>query len=244
MSRSGGNTTAVNYTGTFDLQYDAKSGLYYVDDLATKTGIADITAKMYGNFGEGANFTIDCTVVIRGVAQDDSTTELVRRQGLKEFPAEYIFEPSATSFNWDNTRNVVSMHDGYYNWQPYFARSSIQVAEFENDYVRSATDDLGIVRGERTASTAKFMSDYSNLSDMSSAFGNDAILPLADYHNPTYRPTYTAGSGYIPSIGTTNDVVILTEACIGKTYDLRNVIPWKTFFPGCYCNNAPLTIYN
>jgi hypothetical protein len=88
------------------------------------------------------------------------------------------------------------------------------------------------------------MSDYSNLSDVSSAFGSDAILPLADYHNPTYRPTYTAGSGYIPSNGTTNDVVILTEACIGKTYDLRNVIPWKTFFPGCYCNNAPLTIYN
>ena len=78
-----------------------------------------------------------------------------------------------------------------------------------------------------------------------SVFNGDAIAPLTLWRSDTYYPKYTtpyvSNDSFISE--TPEAVAILTEACIGKTYDLRNAVPWKTFFPGCYCVDAPLELY-
>ena len=219
---------------TVDMSYDAVSQLYYVDDLATKMGVSDLGCG-YGTVDNNeVEYDYRVGLVITGVDQNNAATTIISKT-YSSFPFGKVFAAN----------NVYGSNDiskYYYGWQPYFARSSIQVAEAENDYVRNTTDTLPYVRSSRA--TAKFMSDYPSLVSLRTVFGNDAVTPLANYFSNTYHETYE--TSYDPAGGTDalDAIVILTEACIGKTYDLRGAIPWKSFFPGCYCVDAPLNVYN
>jgi hypothetical protein len=231
MTRSG-NGPSINYNSTFDMLYDSKSQLYYVDDLATKTGIADINCPMYGDPDDLEQYgNLSFTITISGVDQSNTSTELIEYES-DEFPDGRILTESNSS--------GVEIVSHYYGWQPYFTRGSIQVAEFENDYVRNTTDSLPYVRGSR--SYPEFMSDYTNMVGVLSVFGGDAVAPVSQQLSPLVNTVYE--TSFDPSSGTTGAIAVLTEACIGKTYDLRNAVPWKTFFPGCYCVDAPLSLYD
>ena len=63
---------------------------------------------------------------------------------------------------------------------------------------------------------------------------NDGVYTYTSYKSD-YLGT-GAGSGR-------NSSVILSRGCIGNTYDLRDVIPWKTYFPGCFYTGEPLELY-
>ena len=60
--------------------------------------------------------------------------------------------------------------------------------------------------------------------------------PFADFISSNYPLAFPYGTSRY-------GLDSVTEDCIGKTYDLRDVIPWKTYFPSCFCNNAPLELY-
>lgn len=228
------NDVVVNSVDqTFDMTFDSKSQLYYVDNLAGKLNIPDFGCRYFNDGNDDVKeYSYSGTATIYGVAQDNSTTEVVN----------FSYDPCYSKIRSSTNTYGVEISSYYYNWEPYFALSSIQVAEFENDYVRTTKDDLPYVRSSRW--TAKFMSDYPSLTSIKQVFGNDAITPLCEHFCSEYYDTYT--TSYDPVNGTPgiDAVVILTEACIGKTYDLRNAVPWKAFFPSCYCVDTPLSIYD
>jgi hypothetical protein len=217
----------------FDMSFDPRTQLYYVDNLADKLNIPDFSCLYF--YDENNNrclYTTDCYINAYGVSPDNSTTKI----------REWVFSPAAGRIYAPSDSEGVPIPSSYYGWQPFFTRSSIQVAEFENDYVRITKDNLPYVRESRYQ--AKFMSDYTSMTSIPSVFGDDAVTPVNSNFSPKYYSTYR--TNYDPTDGTPGieAVVVLTEACIGKTYDLRNALPWKAFFPSCYCVDAPLNIYD
>ena len=223
-----------------DMQYDAKSQLYYVDDLAGKSGVADFNCMRYREdpSEDSIEYEQDVNITISGVQGDNTVTTLGTYHAY-EFPDGLILALDGNSFD------TIDVVEHYRSWEPFFARRSIQVAEFENDYIRSTKDELQYVKTTRNYKNVYFLSDYTNMVNVLSVFNGDAIAPLTLWRSDTYYPKYTtpyvSNDSFISE--TPEAVAILTEACIGKTYDLRNAVPWKTFFPGCYCVDAPLELY-
>jgi hypothetical protein len=234
LTRTGQQMDPQNFDQTFDMLYDAKSQLYYVDDLATKV-VSDINCKYYTvtSAGDTSSYNASFTITITGVDQNNDATELKRYTG-DTFPDGVVLVP--------NSSNLEDFMAHYSGWEPYFARSSIQVAEFENDYIRNTTDSLPYIRESR--SEPKFLSDCPYEQDIVQSFGNDIVRPLTNDASPYYTKTYATEFDRQEGVNSNNAVAILTEACIGKTYDLRYALPWKTFFPSCFCTDSPLSVHN
>ena len=224
-------------TGTLSesLDYDVVNSLYY------KENVGD---DVFNALDQQGTYTVYINLV--GVRSDnDDEVELYTQTGTIDYPyyITNILDETITYLRFvensytEMTEPIslsIGSWSGYAGWKPIFSRGSIQVAEFEVDYVRNNKTYLPYIHDERGSSNDYFMSDYPNTDSVMETF-------------PEALTVYTLPTANLQQVSVGNEskpqVCILTEDCIGKTYDLRDVIPWKTYFPSCFCNNAPLELY-
>lgn len=224
-------------TGTLSesLDYDTVNSLYYKENAGD--GVFD-------SFDQPGTYTVYINLI--GVRSDnDDEVELYTQTGTLHYPnyANNFFDETITYLRFVENSYTEMMQpislsiggwNGYAGWKPIFSRGSIQVAEFEVDYVRNNKTYLPYIHDERGSSNEYFLSDYPNIDSVMETF-------------PEALTVYTFPTANLQQVSFGDEskpqVCILTEDCIGKTYDLRDVIPWKNYFPSCFCNNAPLELY-
>ena len=238
--------------GTLD--YDAENNLFYkscIDYEDDTSGAAD----------EGNAYTV--AIKLLGVREDTGDeVELHTYYGTQNYTYPYtidgFFDQRITHLRFTDdtfttmTEQVLRLGDCYRGWLPLLSLDAIQVAEFENDQLRLYKGHLDYIHAAR-GSYAGYDSDIYFESDYNHPYQFNMLLNATwpgvgaeyleendgVYTYTSYKSDYLgtgAGSGR-------NSSVILSRGCIGNTYDLRDVIPWKTYFPGCFYTGEPLELY-
>ena len=222
------------------LEYDRTNNLFY---KLFRTGNGGLYRPMdYG--------TYNTVIKIIGVREDNGDEiELYQYSGtLYGYSYDYItsgfFDSAIIHLRFaENTfdslinEHRLELNSCYRGWLPILSLGAIQVAEFEDDATRNSKEHIYRVHDERGPDNTWDIYNYDDKGKFYKIMGNGQLRydgedqPLNEIEfagTRRYAKVYShADSPYYQTI-------ILMPGCIGNTYDLREVVPWRTYFPAYF----------
>lgn len=252
------------YDANGDFDYDVHGSLDYdVENNLFYKSCIDYESDITGGADDGNTYTV--AVKLLGVREDTGDeVELHTYYGNLNYNHPYsisgFFDQCITHLRFTDdtfttmTEQVLRLGDYYRGWLPLLSLDAIQVAEFENDQLRLYKGSLEYIHDARGSyggydSEICFESDYNHpyqFNMLLNATWPGVDAEYLEENDGTYTYTHFERDYQLNTAGAwsgRNSSVILSRGCIGNTYDLRDVIPWKTYFPGCFYTGEPLELY-
>lgn len=234
------NGEAYDYSISGTLEYDRTNNLFY---KLFRDGEEFISRpEDYGNY--------NTVIKIIGVREDNGDEiELYQYSGtIYGYSYDYItsgFFDSAIIYlrfaenTFDSLINEhrLELNSCYRGWLPILSLGAIQVAEFEDDATRNSKEYINRVHDERGPRNTWYQYGYPDKGKFWSIMGNGEIRYEGE-DQPLNEIEWAASRRYNKvypwAHDANNQLVILMPGCIGNTYDLREVVPWRTYFPAYF----------
>lgn len=222
------------------LEYDRTNNLFY-----------KLFRDGYGGWYRPMDYgTYNTVIKIIGVREDNGDEiELYQYSGtIYGYSYDYItsgFYDSAiihlrfaeNTFDSLINEHRLELNSCYRGWLPILSLGAIQVAEFEDDATRNSKEYIHRVHDERGPNNKWDIYNYDDKGKFGKIMGNGQLRYDGE-DQPLNEIEWTATRRYVENYSyeysDDNQVVILMPGCIGNTYDLREVVPWRTYFPAYF----------
>ena len=222
------------------LEYDRTNNLFY---KLFRDGHGGMYRPMdYGNY--------NTVIKIIGVREDNGDEiELYQYSGtIYGYSYDYItsgfFDSAIIHLRFaENTfdslinKHRLELNSCYRGWLPILSLGAIQVAEFEDDATRNSKEYIHRVHDKRGPDNKWDIYNYDDKGKFAEIMGNGGLRYDGEdqlFSEIEFARPLRFDKVYSTVHDDNNQIVILMPGCIGNTYDLREVVPWRTYFPAYF----------